>query len=393
MTARRPGSLAWLAALAAGAAAGLGLPACSTTPPGPAPEAAARQGTTGPVVLETEPWSFEGRSGQIIRTRWHRVFTTADDPVLLRVLPGFLEAALDEYTSAFGPLPHPDMRLDTFLLGSREEWESLTRRFMGESSATYLSIPRGGFATGGRALLWHIGRSDTLTIAAHEGWHQYTQRTFKESLPVWLEEGIAACMEAFTPSREDRSRPVFDAAANRERRWQLREAFREDRLMPLSELLATSPQDLVSGSPEKTLTYYAQVWALVRFLREDDDARYRSGLEAAVSDAAHGELERTVRERVGSGWERDPRKRGVAVFTAYFSRDLDEAQEAYTAFVRGIATEGWRRRRSGSNSAPTAAVAAEAAAEAHQSTAPTLERAGVTGGGVSMEGGEGGTPR
>ena len=37
-------------------------------------------------------------------------------------------------------------------MGSRPQWESITRAVAGEQSETYLRIPRGGFALGGKGV-------------------------------------------------------------------------------------------------------------------------------------------------------------------------------------------------------------------------------------------------
>lgn len=286
-------------------------------------------------VLSVEPWDFGGSPGRVIRTPWYRLFTTETDAALLDVLPEFLEAALDHYTSALAILPRPAMRLDTFLMASRPQWQALTLQVMGASAGTYLRIERGGFAAGGRALLWTIGPRDTLAIAAHEGWHQYTQRTFRQWLPAWLEEGIAAYMEGFVPDPRDPRRPIFTPWANIERFDQLRAAAGRAELMPLAELLRVSPQDLIRTSTDATLTYYAQVWALVHFLREHGGGVDRAGLSALLTDAAQGRLEAALEPRYGASAAHRIvlLRQGPVVFTTYFDPDLDRASRDYDEFV------------------------------------------------------------
>src|SRR4051812_46800668 len=182
-------------------------PARTTSPP-PTPAAPA----ASPGVLAPSPrlgeWSFEGRPGLLVRTRSYRLFTTVTDGDLLAQMPGFLERALDTYTAAFGPLPRPPLPLDTFLMADRAQWADLSRQVMGREAAALLKIERGGFASGGRALLWALGPRDTFAIAAHEGWHQFTQRTFADQLPAWLEEGIAVAMEGLGTDPLDPARLV-----------------------------------------------------------------------------------------------------------------------------------------------------------------------------------------
>jgi hypothetical protein len=242
---------------------------------------------------------------------------------------------MEQYTTAMGPLPRPSLKLDTFLMGERDEWESLTRQLMGDQAATYLRIQRGGFASGGRALLWSIGQHDTLAIAAHEGWHQYTQRSFREELPSWLEEGAAVYMEGFVPDPLDPARPIFLGWANTERFDQLVRAEADQELVPLTKLLGQTPQDLINASTEATLTYYAQLWALVHFLKEGDGGRYRVRLQELVADAAAGRMRAMTAARTG---------RRDRIFQAYFGMEPTAMQASYDAFVAEVVRPGSREK-------------------------------------------------
>jgi hypothetical protein len=197
---------------------------------------------------------------------------------------------------------------------------------MGPDAPTYLRIERGGFASGGRALLWTIGTRDTLAIAAHEGWHQYTQRTFRHELPAWLEEGIAVYMEGFVPDPADPSRLLFIAWANQERFGQLVRASQHGELIPLERLLRDSPQDLMAQSTEGTLTYYAQLWALLLFLREGEGGIYSAGLTRAVGDAAAGRL------RASDSPD--------GLLGAYIDPDIYKLDEQYREFVVRVVANG-----------------------------------------------------
>ncbi len=299
-------------------------------------------------VEHTEPWSFAGREGQLVRTPSYRLWTTELDPVILHRLPLFLERAMEHYRTDLGHLPPPADRLDTFVLSSRHQWELLTRQTMGEHADVYLRIPRGGYAWAGRSVLYDIGAQGTMAIAAHEGWHQYTQRTFRDALPIWLEEGIASYMEGHRwggwGGGESGATPVFLGWANVERFDQLRAAAAAGTLMTLTELLDATPQGLLDGAPDGALTYYAQVWALVHFLREAEDGRYRPALERLVADAAAGRLHRTMAAAAGAAPARHAMltRRGALAFTAYFTPNLEEAQRQYAAFIADLVLPGAR---------------------------------------------------
>ncbi len=283
-------------------------------------------------VFTTEGWEYAGHQGKLVRTPSYRLFTTAADPDLVEQMPWFLESALERYTTAFGPLPRPTLRLDTFLMGDRDQWSSLTRQVMGSEAPTYLRIERGGFASGGRALLWTIGRRDTLAIAAHEGWHQYTQRTFRQELPPWLEEGIAVYMEGFVPDPADPARPIFRGWANVERFEQLKRATERGQLLPLDRLMTATPQELIADSTEGTLNYYAQLWALIHFLHEGEHGRYSHGLTSVVADAGAG--------RIGNGFPTNRQPDGGEIFSLYFAADPADADGAYRGFIGQIVANG-----------------------------------------------------
>jgi hypothetical protein len=173
----------------------------------------------------------------------------------------FLPTALDHYRSAMVPLPAPDEPIEVFLFGSRTEWLGYTRERLPQEAAMYEKIGRGGYTVEGDAVLYDIGRWDTFTIASHEGWHAYTQRVFRHSLPVWLEEGIACYMEGVRGG-VDGAPPTFIPWRNFERFGELRDVVARNRLIPLEELVQGTPQDALANGRTTLLGYYAQVWAL-----------------------------------------------------------------------------------------------------------------------------------
>lgn len=293
-------------------------------------------------IESIEPWTFSGTTGRQINTPNYRLFTTERDAVIIDRAPRFLELALDHYRSALGPLPPPPLKLDTFLMDNRTQWTRLTLQMLGERGRQYQAIGRGGFATGGKAFLYDIGLFDTLAIAAHEGWHQYTQRTFRDPLPVWLEEGIAAFMEGHRWAGPE---PVFLPWANLERFDQLRNAKARGGIMTLEMLLQSSPQDMLGHVGDGALTFYAQAWALVHFLNEGDDGRHRSSLRALLVQSSQGQMRQTLINRLGApGAARAlSSRRGPEVFEAYFAGDdMAAVSKAYDAFIAKLVESGAR---------------------------------------------------
>ncbi len=345
------------------------LAACSNSPsnlPPPVPAYTADRSNasvingpsnTASTILSIEPWTAVSPAGRVIRTPAYRLFTTMPPGVTLSRLPRFMESALAVYRSAYATLPAPPLALDTFLLANRPQWMKLTAQMFPDEAEGFLKIPRGGFTLNARALLYDLGTRDTLALIGHEGWHQFTQQTFIDPLPIWLEEGIATHMEGFRWDTNDPTKPIFTPWANPDRFDQLRQRVEEGRLFSLAELLAGSPQDLIaqtattSGNatpgprdPQATLAYYAQVWALLHFLQEDQDGRHRQALATLVTDAAQGRLVGTIRASAG---ERAAdayllHRRGPELFNIYFNADTSDAQARYRSFVERITRLGAR---------------------------------------------------
>ncbi len=335
------------------------LAATPSTAPDDAGDAAGAYASPGAAVESAvlagersrEPWRYAGRDGHLIRTANYRIHTTIRYDSVVDRLPRFMEAALEHYRTAIIDLPPPPEPLETYVFHDREEWEAKTVEVIPRQAGQLRGLGRGGFSTRGIAVLYYLdwsGRSrDTLAIAAHEGWHQYTQRTFRDQLPLWLEEGLATYMEGHRWGSSD-SPPEFNPRRNWERWSTLRSLVRRDRLIPLRDLVSRSPQEFLADGKRDLLAYYAQVWALTHFLIRHDDGRHLPDLERVLIDAVEGDLVRTI--------VRSPRVvaaggRGRALFRsrvgpwllhAYFTEDLAAFEAEYEQYCRDLVT--WRRR-------------------------------------------------
>ncbi len=291
------------------------------------------------VAVQRRPWEFAGHTGQIITTPHYRLYTTMSRQSVVDRIPLFLERALAQYTTALAPLPEPRRLLETYLFDTRGQWEAKTRQMLPKQASTFLTLGRGGYTTRGISVLYYIGRSDTLSIAAHEGWHQFSQATFRSQLPLWMEEGIATYMEGYT-SHPD-GLPKFKPWANLERYHTLREAVRVNGLLPLDAVLGRTPQSFLHESKSRLLVYYAQVWALTHFLVEGENGRHRAALQEVLLDAARGRLAvEALGTRGGPGGVR----LGPAVLKAYFDPDIEAFERAYLQFVRKAVRTGGRDR-------------------------------------------------
>jgi hypothetical protein len=306
-----------------------------------APEIAPDLSSAASLNVKREPWQFGEHTGCLICTPNHRIYTTIESERILERLPLFYERALEHYTTEITKLPKPPSPLETFLFQTRTQWQAKTEQMLPDQARMFSNLGRGGFTTRGTAVLYYIDRGrrdftrDTFAIAAHEGWHQYTQRTFKHQLPIWLEEGVATYMEGYRIDREGFSE--FVPTENRERAYALRDAVRNRRLIPLDDLLTRTPQSFLNNSKDSLLTYYSQVWALTRFLVEGEDGRYRQSLATVLTDAAEGRLVgRMMTSTVTAGSRRmggGVNRVGPAVVQEYFNRDVGEFEKQYLAFI------------------------------------------------------------
>ncbi|MEO1584497.1 MAG: hypothetical protein AAFR96_07990 [Planctomycetota bacterium] len=294
-------------------------------------------------VRSVEPWEFAGSTGQIIRTDSYKIFTTVTRPIVLRRLPGFLEATLTHYRTSLTttPLPPPPVKLDTYVMRTRPEWASLTRALMRERAPVYLRIQRGGFAAAGRGVYRDLGDlNDTFNLAAHEGWHQYTQLTFKDRLPSYLEEGLGTYMEGFTWNQQRPDLPVFRPWANMERFRTLRAAAQAGRLLSLPELIRTTPQQLIQRDQDMALVWYAQVWALIHFLNQADDDAHRPGFERLLEAAAAGTLNAGTTRFQNLSQSTGRRTNANSLFARYLNASPAQLDQSYQRFIARITAPG-----------------------------------------------------
>ncbi len=296
-----------------------------------------------PLSITRDPWRTAQFEGLVITTRHYRLYTTVTDPKILDRLGRFYELALVQYRSALTDLPEPNRRLETFLFRNREQWRMKTRQMLPEQARSFLGLGRGGLTTRGTSVLYDIGPRgtfrDTFAIAAHEGWHQYTQQTFRQHLPIWLEEGIATYMEGY---RECDGTLRFQPWDNPERLRTLQDAARDDRLFPLPVLLGRTPQSFLDDGKDDLLIYYAQVWAMTHFLVQGAGGRYRSSVEEILHDAAEGELTRRFAAGSAEGGDISATRGrlGLAVVQEYFDPDSAAFERHYLEFVDRLVARG-----------------------------------------------------
>jgi hypothetical protein len=289
-----------------------------------------------PATVRQSQWSpAAGIQGVRLETAHYDLKITARDLVLREILPTFLEATFAEYQRI---LPPPDGRhekLDVYLFDTREQWAAFTRRFVPQRAHVYLYIKAGGYVDQqtATAVVWDLGRDNTLTLLAHEGFHQYLTKYFPEPVVAWLNEGLATQWEAFDLHA---GQPVFTPRLNYHRRNNLRETLAEpEGWIPLRKLLGMNAGEAVVQAGQVTRGYYAQVWSLVLFLRERGNRKYARGVAELLNDAGTERLRNRVRA-YSAGTPPAGSSFGEMILRHYVTEDLDSLERAYRDFCERL---------------------------------------------------------
>jgi len=287
-----------------------------------------------------QPWDTPRADGVLLRTRHYRIYSTADNRMLVTYLPGFMEASRQNYLRITGLPPEPTPEgLPIYLMGSRDEWAALTREVVGPQRAdAYLQISAGGYCYKKTCFFWDIGGLGTFAVAAHEGLHQYLKYRLDDQLPMWLEEGLCVTAEGY---EIDGDRVRFTPGRNVHRWSNLRNAIVQGYWIPTDKLLAMDAGHAVgTGEADRAVGYYGQLWALVRFLRSEEP--YRRGLQRLLADAEAGRLHaalgvsRQDLARLRRHGRRYNKAISTRVFRRYITDDLDAFERAYRAFARRL---------------------------------------------------------
>jgi hypothetical protein len=331
----------------------LGLAGCSQAHRAhavPAQPAEARQTCTAimerlqsehlPALVSVEPWESKYGPGLKLTTDHYEVFSTLAEPLMLRMVPGFVESAYSAYNEQ---LPQPletSTPFQIYLFADRSQWEDFTYGFAGDQAPIFCKIKTGAYYLNGACVVYDIGPKRTLSAIGHEGWHQFNSRHFKYRLPSWLDEGVAMLFET-SVCEEGIFR--FDPFANVQRLGALKDMLNKGKPIPLRELVSTSPGEvLATDQAEAVMAFYSQSYALVRFLREAGYGRHLDSYHLLLSDGLAGQwpldksagitaqdrnLPRTI------PWNRQV---GRQLFEHYIGTDLDQLEQEYTAFCQRI---------------------------------------------------------
>lgn len=290
-------------------------------------------------VEAVREWSFAHHAGAVIETPHYRIHTTLLDPLVATRLAGFLEAAYLEYQQVLSVPPQAGERMKVYLLADRGQWESFTDSFAGNDAGIYKRIRKGAYCLRGTCVAYPIGIEQTLSALGHEGWHQFVGMHFAYRLPSWLDEGMATQYESYEVQN---GKFVFRPQRNAMRIGGLKLAIQRNGLIPLRALIELNPGQVLEDD-NTVAAYYAQVYALTRFLRELRPSLRAQGYRRMLSDGLTGTwpVDERTRERLADRRElmtgRMNGELSRELFSRYIPEDLDQMQAAYEAYCRRIA--------------------------------------------------------
>ncbi len=300
---------------------------------------AANTGRPMVTTVQRSSWNSDYSSGVKLLSPHYVIYTTSQSHSLLTYLPGFMEAAHENYLKLTGLSDRPpEKSMPIYMMGSRSEWAALTGSITGANSGVYLSIEAGGYCYKGVCVFWDTGGISSLSIASHESLHQFFHYRLRHHLPVWLEEGLCASAEGYYI---DEDTVTFTPDRNLARFSNLRNAIIQGYWIPFGKLLSMDPGDIVTKTTERAVGYYGQLWALSVFIRSDP--LYGKGMKRMLVDAEAGRFHEALGLPAKAVEELQLRGRiynrtlAERLFRRYISNDLETFEQEYRAFAYKLA--------------------------------------------------------
>lgn len=287
-----------------------------------------------PSVKSAVKWDSKDHDGAVLETDHYRLYTTLTDPMSIRQVPAFLESAYIGYKSQLPrPMESPH-KFDVYLFENRSQWETFTKGFVTAHVETYLKIQKGAYYLNGACVAYNIGLEKTLSALGHEGWHHFASRMFIYRLPSWLDEGMAVMFETFS---KHNGRFRFHPEKNSTRIGYLKLIQQQGAMIPLEQLISLNPGQVIDDN-RSVLAYYSQVYALIRFLKEDNNGRYAAAFSSMLGDAATGkwplkdEIKNIASNRNITLTTEYNERLSPQLFKYYIGFDLESIEQKYEIF-------------------------------------------------------------
>lgn len=278
------------------------------------------------IPVQTLTWGKEAMGGKQLASEHYRIYTTVNG-ALLKTLPGFLEAAYDNYL-VITQLRDAELpaKMPVYMMATRNQWAALSDSKFGMRNSPAVVIDTGGYSYRGINVCWNIGGIATYSVASHEGMHQFLYHRLKNKLPLWAEEGLSTTAEGFVIGR---GTVTFTPDKNLTRMANLRHAIINGLWISLELLLTTDTKQMAARGQNQVLGYYGQLYALTSFLR--GSTTYGPGWYKMFRDAQRGQLKK----------RRQPRTRNLrratrypGVFAHYITTDFATFEKEYLRYTR-----------------------------------------------------------
>jgi hypothetical protein len=135
----------------------------------------------------------------------------------------------------------------------------------------------------------------------------------------------------------------FEPADNTYRLNALRKTLSKGKMIPLRELIATHPGDvLATDQTQAVMAFYSQSYALIRFLREERCAQHIGTYEKLLADGLMGRWPLDDVSKHIAADRNMPRNVlwnhivGLVLFHEYIGEDFEPVEKEYLAFCQRI---------------------------------------------------------
>lgn len=290
-------------------------------------------GPIAPSPVRIGVWDRQNPDSRCIATPHYQVFTDITDSPSQQQIAQLMEGAYTQYLAYLPSPPAGQLPMRCFVFSRRTEWATFTKEHAGKDATVYLQINRGAYTIDDWFVAFWIGDSSTISVMAHEGWHQFVARNFHGRLPPTIEEGMACTFENIHWSGP---LPRWNRLESPGRTASLSAAIYENRLWPLSQLLRMHAGDVISLPRQSIDTYYAQAWALALYL-SDPDSPYSQQFQTYLSDIASGTAFRPGRfsHLKPTDWHPDL---SAPQLEHYLGRPLTSLDSDYRDYCRKLAS-------------------------------------------------------
>jgi len=296
-----------------------------------------------PELKAVEVWNNRYGPGLKLTTNHYEIFTTLLKPSVLRRSAGLIESAYKAYNLQLPEPVETKIKFIIYLFAYRGQWEDFTNNFAGEQAEIFLRIKAGAYCHNGVCVAYDIGVERTFSVLAHEGWHQFSSRHFKFRLPSWLDEGVAMLFETQGGKGGALS---FEPAKNTYRLSTLKKTMSKNKMVPLRDLIATTPGDvLATDQAETVMGFYSQSYALIRFLREAGGGERLGDYHRLIADGLQGNWPLDATSSKIASDRNIPRNIlwnhlvSLVLFHEYIGDDYEPVEKEYRAFCRQIVAD------------------------------------------------------